>query len=91
MKTGESQLERLTEAVDRLIIRVETLQAQRDKLAAKLAEIEQGSQSGSGSVDSEGYNLLRIHSARLLRERQELGKRLGKVLERLEKLQRKLR
>jgi chromosome segregation ATPase len=91
MKTGESQLERLTEAVDRLIIRVETLQAQRDKLAAKLAEIEQGPQSGSGSVDAEGYNLLRIHSARLLRERQELGKRLGKVLEKLEKLQRKLR
>jgi len=33
-------LERLTEAVDRLIIRLETLQAQRNKLTRRVQELE---------------------------------------------------
>jgi hypothetical protein len=40
-----------------------------------------------GSVDSEGYNILRIHSARLLRERQEIRRRLSGVLEKLESIE----
>jgi seryl-tRNA synthetase len=77
-------LERLTEAVDRLIIRLETAQAQRNRLARKVQELEYRIENNVDSVDSEGYNLLRIHSARLLRERQDLKQRLTGVLEKLE-------
>jgi chaperonin cofactor prefoldin len=77
-------LERLTEAVDRLIIRLETLQVQRNKLARKVQELEYRIENNVDSVDPEGYNLLRIHSARLLRERQDLKERLTGVLEKLE-------
>ncbi len=77
-------LERLTEAVDRLIIRLETLQVQRNKLARKVQELEYRIENNVDSVDSEGYNLLRIHSARLLRERQDLKQKLTGVLEKLE-------
>jgi hypothetical protein len=77
-------LERLTEAVDRLIIRLETLQAQRNRLARKVQELEYRIENNVDSVDPEGYNLLRIHSARLLRERQDLKQRLTGVLEKLE-------
>jgi chaperonin cofactor prefoldin len=77
-------LERLTEAVDRLIIRLETIQAQRNRLARKVKELEYRIENNVDPVDSEGYNLLRIHSARLLRERQDLKQRLTGVLEKLE-------
>ena len=83
MSVGDN-LERLTEAVDRLIIRLETLQAQRNRLARKVQELEYRIENNVDSVDPEGYNLLRIHSARLLRERQDLKQRLTGVLEKLE-------
>jgi hypothetical protein len=38
-------------------------------------------------VDSDGYNILRIHSARLLRERQEIKRRLCGVLDKLESIE----
>ncbi len=78
-------LERLTEAVDRLIIRLETLQAQRNKLTRRVQELEYRIDNSVDSPDSEGYNLLRIHSARLLRERQDLKQRLTGVLEKMER------
>ena len=53
-------------------------------LARKVQELEYKIENDVDSVDPEGYNLLRIHSARLLRERQDLKQRLAGVLEKLE-------
>ena len=89
--SGEGDLERLTEAVDRLIVKLEDLKGQRNTLADRVEELEKSLESQATQSDPEGYNLLRIHSARLLRERQELGRRLGEVLDKLEKLQQRLR
>jgi len=88
---GEGDLERLTEAVDRLIVKLEDLRGQRNALAGRVDELEKSLESQATQADSEGYNLLRIHSARLLRERQEMARRLREVLEKLEKLQQRLR
>ena len=81
----------MTEAVDRLIVKLEDLKGQRNTLADRVEELEKSLESQATQSDPEGYNLLRIHSARLLRERQELGRRLGEVLDKLEKLQQRLR
>jgi chaperonin cofactor prefoldin len=88
---GEGDLERLTEAVDRLIVKLEDLRGQRNKLSDRVDELEKSLESQAAQGDPEGYNLLRIHSARLLRERQEMARRLREVLEKLEKLQQRLR
>jgi type IV secretory pathway protease TraF len=83
------ELERLTEAVDRLIVRLHSLKAERDSLAARVVELEgTAAVAVSPSRDEEGHNLLRLHSARLLRERQELRRRIAGVLEKLERMQR---
>ncbi len=89
MMPAGGELERLTEAVDRLIVRLHSLKEERDSLAARVGELEfELSGRPSAAVDAEGQNLLRIHSARLLRERQELRRRLAGVLEKLERSQR---
>jgi len=80
-------LERLTEAINRLIVRFRSVNAQRDKLAARVRELESRLNNSVDSVDSDGYNILRIHSARLLRERQEIRRRLSGVLEKLESIE----
>jgi hypothetical protein len=84
------ELERLTEAVDRLIVRLHSLKAERDSLAAKVVDLEGmiAAVAPGPSRDEEGHNLLRLHSARLLRERQELRRRIAGVLEKLERMQR---
>ena len=88
---GEGDLERLTEAVDRLIVKLEDLRGQRNTLAGRVEELEKSLETQATQADPEGYNLLRIHSARLLRERKEIGRRLREVLEKLDKLQQRLR
>ena len=80
-------LERLTEAINRLIVRLRSVQTQRDELAARVKDLEFRLENSVDSVDSEGYNILRIHSARLLRERQEIRQRLNGVLEKLESIE----
>jgi len=77
----------LTEAINRLIVRFRSVNAQRDKLAARVRELESRLNNSVDSVDSDGYNILRIHSARLLRERQEIRRRLSGVLEKLESIE----
>ncbi len=83
------EFERLTEAVDRLIIRLHSLKAERDELAERLDGLAgaSGPPGGAGAVRDEGYNLLRLHSARLLREREEMRRRLAVVLAKLESMQ----
>jgi len=87
--TAGNELERLTEAVDRLIVRLYSLKEERDSLAGRVHELENGASAPPDGtiVRDEGYNLLRIHSARLLREREELRSRLAGVLEKLESIQ----
>ncbi len=80
-------LERLTEAVNRLIVRFRSMHKQRDELATQVNELESRLENSVDSVDSEGYNILRIHSARLLRERQEIRRRLSVVLNKLESIE----
>lgn len=79
-------IERLTEAINRLIVRYRSVNSQKNELAARVEELEARLENSVGSVDSEGYNILRIHSARLLRERQEIRRRLAGVLEKLENI-----
>lgn len=88
--TAGNELERLTEAVDRLIVRLYSLRAERDGLAERIQELENRltSLENGTPVKDEGYNILRIHSARLLREREELRSRLAGVLGKLENMQR---
>lgn len=80
-------IERLTEAINRLIVRYRSVNSQRNELAARVNELEARLDNSVGSVDSEGYNILRIHSARLLRERQEIRRRLSGVLDKLESIE----
>jgi hypothetical protein len=81
---GTDDLARLTEAVERLIVRLRSMQTQRDEFYARVVELESKLENSVDSVDTDGYNILRIHSARLLRERQEIRRRLSGVLEKLE-------
>jgi len=83
------ELERLTEAVDRLIVRLPSLRAERDGLAARILEFEQSPavDTKGAAGDEKGHDLLRLHSARLLRERQELRRRIAGVLDKLETMQ----
>ena len=78
--------ERLTEAVDRLILRYRSVCEENAKLAERVEELEKRLEYQRGNTDLEGYNLLRIHYARLLRERQETRERLQSLLEKLETL-----
>jgi len=78
--------ERLTEAVDRLILRYQAVEEENRRLAGKVDELENRVGYQKGNADSEGYNLLRIHYARLLHERQELKQRLENLLGKLEKM-----
>ncbi|MFO8184020.1 MAG: hypothetical protein R6U39_07580 [Candidatus Aegiribacteria sp.] len=77
----------MTEAINRLIVRYRSVNSQKNELAARVEELEARLENSVGSVDSEGYNILRIHSARLLRERQEIRRRLAGVLEKLESIE----
>jgi cell division septum initiation protein DivIVA len=78
--------ERLTEAVDRLILKYRAIEEENKRLSGKVDELENRVEYQKGNADSEGYNLLRIHYARLLHERQELKQRLETLLGKLEKL-----
>jgi len=78
--------ERLTEAVDRLILRYQAVEDENKRLTGKVDELENRVEYQKGNADSEGYNLLRIHYARLLHERQELKQRLEVLLGKLEEL-----
>jgi len=80
-------LERLTETINRLIVRFRSIHTQRDELAVRVSELESRLENSVDSVDSDGYNILRIHSARLLRERQEIKRRLCGVLDKLESIE----
>lgn len=80
-------LERLTEAINRLIVRVRSLQTQRDDLSAQVTDLESRLENSVDTKDSDGYNILRIHSARLLRERQEIRRRLSGVLGKLDSIE----
>ena len=79
-------LERLTETINRLIVRFRSIHTQRDELAIQVNELESRLENSVDSVDSDGYNTLRIHSARLLRERQEVKRRLSVVLDKLDSI-----
>lgn len=79
-------LERLTEAINRLIVRFRSIHTQRDELTTRVKELESRLENSVDSVDSDGYNILRIHSARLLRERQEIKRKLSVVLDKLESI-----
>lgn len=78
--------ERLTEAVDRLILKYRSVCSENTELQSKVDELEKRLEYQKGNADSEGYNLLRIHYARLLRERQEMKQRLESVLKKLDEL-----
>lgn len=80
-------IERLTETINRLIVRFRSIHTQRDELAARVTELESRLENSVDTVDSDGYNILRIHSARLLRERQEIKRRLCGVLDKLESIE----
>ena len=80
-------LERLTEAINRLIVKVRSLQTQRDELLALVNDLESRLENSVDTKDSDGYNILRIHSARLLRERQEIRRRLSGVLVKLDSIE----
>ncbi len=84
--TGASM--RLTEAVDRLLLRLRETTEERDRLAALVTELERRLEHKSGEGDPEGYRILRLHSARLLRERQEIRARLEALLVKLERVDR---
>ena len=102
MSKGSAELERLTEAVDRLLVRLKSLRSERSQLIGRVRELERrlgvpGDDGNSVSNDVEkrdaasdekAMNALRMHSARLLRERSEVRRRLEGVLEKLESLQR---
>ncbi len=79
-------LERLTETINRLIVRFRSIHTQRDELMTRVNELESRLENSVDSVDSDGYNILRIHSARLLRERQEIKRRLSVVLDKLDSI-----
>ncbi len=78
--------ERLTEAVDRLILRYRSMDEENRRLSGRVEELENRVEYQKGNADPEGYNLLRIHYARLLHERQELKQRLEVLLGKLEEL-----
>ncbi len=78
--------ERLTEAIDRLILRNRSLEEENVRLSDRIEELDGRLEYQKGNADSEGYNLLRIHYARLLHDRQELKQRLETLLGKLEKL-----
>lgn len=78
--------ERLTEAVDRLILRCRSLTEENTVLSSRVEELEGNLEYQRGNADSEGYNLLRRHYARLLHERQEMKQRLEVLLGKLEML-----
>jgi hypothetical protein len=63
------------------------MHTQRNELATRVQELESRLENSVDSVDSDGYNILRIHSARLLRERQEIRRRLSVVLDKLESIE----
>ncbi len=52
----------------------------------RVNELESRLENSVDSVDTNGYNILRIHSARLLRERQEIKRRLSVVLDKLDSI-----
>jgi len=79
---------RLTEAVDRLLLRLRETTEERDRLDTTVAELERRLEHKSGEGDPEGYRILRLHSARLLRERQEVRQRLEALLVKLERVDR---
>ena len=81
-----SSTERLTEAVDRLVLRYNSVCEQNNKLLSRVEELENKLEYQEGNADSKGYNLLRIHYARLLQERSEMKQRLESVLEKLDRL-----
>jgi len=83
---GSEDLQRLTEAIERLIVKLRSVQTQRDEYFARVTELEARLENSVDSVDSDGYNILRIHSARLLRERQDIRRRLSGVLEKLDSI-----
>ncbi len=85
--TDPENFQRLSDAVDRLIVRLKSLRSQRDKLVEKVDDLQSRLENSVDGVDSDGYNILRIHSARLLQERQELKRRLVGVLEKLESIE----
>ena len=78
--------ERLTEAVDRLILKYRSVCSENEELHGRIEELEKRLEYQKGNADSEGYNLLRIHYARLLHERQEMKQRLESVLKKLDGL-----
>jgi len=78
--------ERLTEAVDRLVLRYHSVCKENDNLKNRVEELENKLEYQEGNADSRGYNLLRIHYARLLQERSEMKQRLESVLEKLDRL-----
>ncbi len=78
--------ERLTEAVDRLILKYRSVCSENSELQNRVEELEKKLEYQKGNADSQGYNLLRIHYARLLRERQEMKERLESVLAKLDDL-----
>lgn len=84
--TGATQ--RLTEAVDRLLLRLRETTEERDRLVSRVSELERRLENRSGEGDPEGYRILRLHSARLLRERQEIKQRLEALLVKLERVDR---
>lgn len=86
MSTESVELERLTEAIDRLLVRLRALKSERDRLKSRIEEFESDCEGSFQEKTQDAYNLLRIHSARLLRERHELKQRLNGVLEKLDKL-----
>ncbi|MCK5132313.1 MAG: hypothetical protein KAR40_09210 [Candidatus Sabulitectum sp.] len=81
-----SASERLTETVDRLVLRYQSMDEENKRLAGRVEELESRVEYQKGNADSEGYNLLRMHYARLLHERQQLKQRLEALLGKLEKL-----
>ena len=83
---GAGATEKLTEAVDRLILRYQSQEEENKQLTGRVMELENRIEYQEGNANSEGYNLLRIHYARLLHERQELKQRLESLLRKLEML-----
>ncbi len=81
-----SASDRLKETVDRLILKYSSTVEENKRLLSRVDELENRVEYQKGNADSEGYNLLRIHYARLLHERQELKQGLDALLEKLEKL-----
>ncbi|PIE53407.1 hypothetical protein CSA37_01755 [Candidatus Fermentibacteria bacterium] len=78
--------DRLTEAVDRLILKYRSVHSENQRLREKVDDLEKQLEYQQGNADSRGYNLLRIHYARLLSERTELKVRLERLLNQLNSL-----